>query len=64
MFNARNAICLSLLLAFVVGANWGLRALSTTMEFSSFMVLCAVAVALTVSLGFASDWFERRRSQQ
>jgi hypothetical protein len=62
MFNARNAICLSLLVLCIVGANWALTALSRSIEFSSFMIFGAVTVALMASCGFAWDWYERRRS--
>jgi hypothetical protein len=61
MFNARNAICLSLLVAFIAGANWALTALSQSMEFSSFMIFGVVTVALMASGGFAWDWYEQRR---
>jgi glucose uptake protein GlcU len=63
MFNARNAICLSLLIAFIAGANWALGQLSKSMEFASFMIFGAVTVAIMVCLGFAWDWIERRRSR-
>ena len=46
MFNARNAICLSLLIAFIVGANWALTSLSQSLEFSRFMIFGAVCTVV------------------
>jgi hypothetical protein len=63
MFNARNAICLSLLTAWVVGLSYFLRQLSQSMEFSSFMIFCVVTVAIMVAGGFAWDRFEASRKR-
>jgi hypothetical protein len=61
MFNARNAICLTLLIAFIAGANWALGRLSQSMQFSHFMIFGAVTIALMIAGGFAWDHFERHR---
>src|ERR1700675_4403789 len=52
----RNLICSLLLAAFVAALGYGLRALSHSMEFSSFMIFGVVTVAIMVSCGFAWDW--------
>jgi hypothetical protein len=59
----RNAICLSLLAAFVAGLSWVLGLLSKSMEFSSFMIFCVVTFALMVTAGYAYDYFDTRSRQ-
>jgi lysylphosphatidylglycerol synthetase-like protein (DUF2156 family) len=61
VFNARNAICLSLLIAVMSGLGWGLHALSKAMSFSGFMVFGVITVALMIIGGFVWDRFERNR---
>ena len=66
----RNAICLSLLIAFVAALGYGLRELSQSMEFGAFMLFCIATFTFMVACGFAWDHYaayrERssRRSQQ
>ncbi|SIO53843.1 hypothetical protein SAMN05443247_07627 [Bradyrhizobium erythrophlei] len=60
----RNAICLSILAAFVAALGYGLRQLSHAMDFSSFMLFGVVTIAVMVGLGFAWDRHVARRSQQ
>jgi hypothetical protein len=60
----RNVICSLALAAFVAGLEYGLRALSHSMEFSSFMIFCIVTFAIMVSLGFLYDAAARNRSQR
>jgi len=60
--NTRNAICLTLLTGIMAGIYWALRALSKSMEFSSFMLFCGVTVVVMVSCGYLYDYFERKSS--
>lgn len=63
MFNARNAICLSLLIAFSSALSWALHWLAADIGLSSFLVFCVAAFAAMVTAGYAFDYW-RGRSQQ
>lgn len=59
----RNAICLSVLIAFATALSYGLRQLSQSMDFSSFMLFGVVTIGLMVAGGYAWDRYEASRKQ-
>ena len=60
----RNLICSLALAAFVAALGYGLRQLSHSIEFSSFMLFCVVTFAIMVTAAFAWDRYERRNSRR
>lgn len=60
--HVRNAILIAILVAFIAALCWGLGLLASSMEFSSFMIFCAVTFAVMVSCGYAWDWYAARRT--
>lgn len=59
----RNAICLSILIAYVVGASWALNRLADYLGVLPFMAFCIVAFAIMVGLGFAYDHYRKPPSR-
>jgi hypothetical protein len=59
----RNAILLSLLIAFVAALGYGLRQLSQSMELGPFLLFCIATFAFMVACGFAWDHFEAYRDR-
>jgi hypothetical protein len=59
--NAKPAILLTLMVAFVAGLGWAMLALSKNMEFSSFLIFGVVTNALMIIAGFGWDFYVRRR---
>lgn len=63
IFNARNAICTAILVAFIAALSWALGLLHRSVDLSSFMIFGAVTFALMVIAGYAFDYWQGRKQQ-